>query len=400
MNRRSFLSNFAALAALHKIPLLANTSSPDGSLKITGFKLHLTTWRWRSMLFLEIETDGGLVGLGEGTVWRRTEQVKDALEWLEPHFVGRDPAGIEDHWDRMYYQLTRWRSGAVLSTALSAVDMALWDLEGKRLGVPVWRLLGGPMHRELHAYYSHMERRAKSHEPAALADAVLAEKSRGWTAVKWATVGKGDTELERIHATCAKAKAVREATGPVFEFGIELFESFTPRSALRLARELAPYNPLFIEEPTWRENPDAMTDLALKSPVPVATGEGLVTPFEFKQLLDAKGAAIIQPDVMHCGGITMLRKIANLAELYGVEVAPHMAEGPIGHVASLMTMSVCRNFLIHEWEAEDDELFTELTDGTYPTQRNSKIPLPSGPGLGITVDFEEFKKRCPYKGTY
>ncbi len=182
------------------------------------------------------------------------------------------------------------------------------------------------------------------------------------------------------------------------DIGLEAAETFSPRSAIQFARAMEPYRILFLEEPTLRENPAGLGEVAAKSPVPIATGEGLLSRFEFRPLLDAKGAAIIQPDVMHAGGITEIRKIANLAETYGVEIAPHQCSGPIAHVASLAAMSVCRNFLIQEWEAEDDKIFRELTNNTYPAQSNGSIPLPEGPGLGITVDFAEFKKRFPFKG--
>src|SRR5262249_52296432 len=138
-------------------------------------------------------------------------------------------------------------------------------------------------------------------------------------------------------------------------------------------------------------------EVAAKSPVTIATGEGLFSRFEFRSLLDARGASIIQPDVMHAGGITEIRKIAAMAEAYGVEVAPHQCSGPIGHVASLAAMSTCRNFLIQEWEAADDAVYRELTSGTYPLQRNGYVELSDRPGLGLTVDFAEFKKRFPFQ---
>src|ERR1700721_1050882 len=115
------------------------------------------------------------------------------------------------------------------------------------------------------------------------------------------------------------------------------------------------------------------------------------------KLLDARGAAIIQPDVMHAGGVTELRKIANMAEAYGVEVAPHQCSGPIAHMASMWTMWVCRNFVIHEWEGADNALFVEMTEGTYPTQKDGYVRLPDTPGLGIKVNFAEFERKCPYK---
>jgi galactonate dehydratase len=136
---------------------------------------------------------------------------------------------------------------------------------------------------------------------------------------------------------------------------------------------------------------------AAKSRVPLATGEGLQTRFEFRRLLDAKGASIIQPDVLHCGGITELRRIARFAEVYGVEVAPHQCYGPIAHVASLHAVAGCRNFLIHEWEAEDDDRFQEACGGAYPVQQGGVIALADKPGLGLSMDFAAFCRRFPYK---
>ena len=169
------------------------------------------------------------------------------------------------------------------------------------------------------------------------------------------------------------------------------------RSAIQFANAIAPYHPLFMEEPTLCENPVGLGEVAARSAVPIATGEGLFSRFEFKQLLDVKGAAIIQPDVMHAGGVTELRKIANMAEVYGVEVAPHQCSGPIAHMASMSTMSVCRNFVIHECEGADNDLFREMTDGTYPTQKDGRVLLPDTPGVGIKVNFAEFARKCPYK---
>ena len=183
------------------------------------------------------------------------------------------------------------------------------------------------------------------------------------------------------------------------DIGLEAAETFSVRSAIQFAKALEPYRVLFLEEPTLRENPAGLGEVAAKSPVPIATGEGLLSRWEFRQLLDARGAAIIQPDVLHVGGITELKKIAAASEPYGVEVAPHQCSGPIAHVASLAAMSVSRNFLVQEWEAADDHAFTELTKGTYPIQKEDGVIATSSdrPGLGLTVDFAEFKRRFPYQ---
>ncbi len=373
---------------------------PLGKIKITRFEIHKVTVRWRDLLFLEVHTDAGITGLGEATLESRTEIAESVLRWLEPEYVGLDPTGPESHWNRVYYVATRWRNGPDLMTGLSAVDMALWDIEAKRLGVPLHRLLGGPVRSEMRAYFTHWDASiaAEKRDASSLADLAGKTLEQGWTAVKY-TLPPGSSELARNEKNVGDASAIRKVFGNRADIALECAETFSVRSAIQFARAIAPANPLFLEEPTLRENPAGLGEVAAKSPVPIATGEGLTSRFEFKQLLDAKGAAIIQPDVLHAGGVTELRKIANMAEAYGVEVAPHSCSGPVAHVASLATMSVCRNFLVHEWEAADDDLFRAVTGGTYPTQRNGLVKLPEKPGIGIQVDFADFKRRNPYGNT-
>lgn len=394
MSRRDCLS--AAAGAFFGLRRPAWASNRE--MKITRFDVHKVTLRWRDLVFLEVQTDAGISGLGEATLETRAEMAEAGLRWLEESFRGLDPAGVEKHWDRSYYRLSRWRNGPAANSALSAVDIALWDIEGKRLGVPVWRLLEGPLRNDLRVYHTHWNAVLKKpRSPEAMGELAAETRAKGWTAVKW-TISMGGSEAGRIAGTVAELEAVRKAVGNSMDLCLEAAETFTPRSAIQFAEALAPYRPLFLEEPTLRENPEGLGEVAAKSPVPIATGEGLFSRFEFRQLLEARGASIIQPDVMHAGGITEIRKIANLAESFGAEIAPHQCSGPIGHVASIHAMSVCRNFLIQEWEAADDALYSELTRGLYPVQRNGVVRLPAGPGLGITVDFAEFKRRCPYRG--
>lgn len=395
--RRAFFPTVAGAAA----SLRAFAASPSDKIKITGFDIHKVTLRWRDLLFVEVKTDAGLTGLGEGTLEAREDAVEDGLRWLEPSFIGRDPSGIEEHWDRSYYLLSRWRSGPPAMTALSAIDIALWDLEGKRLGVPVSRLLQGPLRPRLRVYYTHWNASldGPKRTPENFAEWARTTKARGWTGVKFSIPMKGP-EKERTAQLVRELDAIRKAVGDSIDIALEASETLTVRSAIEMANAIAPYKPLWIEEPTLRESNRGLGDVVAKSPVPIATGEGLFNRFEFSELLEHRGAAVIQPDVMHAGGITEIRKIASLAETYGVEVAPHQCSGPIAHLASLNAMSVCRNFLIHEWEAADDDLYVELTGGAYPVQKDGTVALPDRPGLGIAVNFAEFKKRFPYKRRY
>jgi galactonate dehydratase len=393
--RREFL----ALALGSITPCLLPAATPVGKVKIINFTIHKATLRWRDLVFLEVHTDSGLTGLGEATLEGRPEMVEAALRWLEEDFVGRDPSGPEEHWNRAYYQLSRWRNGPAAMSALSAVDIALWDIEAQRLGVPAWRLLGGRLRKAARVYYTHWGAAIeKRRTPEAFRDWAIETRKNGWTAVKWTLANEG-TERERIAHSCAEVEAVRNAVGDSLDVSLEAAETFTVRSAIDFAMALSKYHPLWIEEPTLRENPAGLGEVAAKSPVAIASGEGLFSRSEFRPLLESRGAAIIQPDVIHAGGITEIRKIASMAEAYGVEVAPHQCSGPIAHVASLTAMSGCRNFLIQEWEAADDQAYRELTDGTYPTQHNGLVELNDQPGLGLRVDFAEFKKRFPFKAT-
>jgi galactonate dehydratase len=393
LNRRSF----AKAAAFPLLAPLARPQMPVGKVKITGFEIHKVSLRWRDLLFVEVKTDAGLTGLGEATLESRTDIAESVLRWLEPEYVGQDPAGPERHWNRVYYVATRWRNGPALMTGLSAIDMALWDIEAKRLGVPLHRLLGGPIQEDQRVYFTHWDASIppEKRDVASLKDLAQETLAKGWTAVKY-TVPQGGGEMERMDRNVAELAALRNVFSNKVDIGLECAETFSVRSAIQFANAVAPYRPMFLEEPTWRENPAGLGEVAAKSPVPIATGEGLFSRFEFRQLLEAKGAAIVQPDVMHAGGVTELRKIGNLAETYGAEIAPHSCSGPIAHLASLAAMSVCRNCVIHEWEAADDAVYVEMTYGGYPVQKNGRVKLPGKPGIGIDVDFAEFRKKHPY----
>jgi galactonate dehydratase len=397
ISRRSVLGSLPLAASAAAVPVRAEAApSEPGKLKITELKYYRSSLRWRDLLFVEVYTDGGIVGLGEGTCHGRVDVVEAALRWLEPYVIGIDPTAIEEQWDRIKYRLTRWSSGIIPLTALSALDIAFWDIEGKRLGVPVWRLLGGPLRQSHRVYYSHWDASVGTRTPEGFAERAVETVNQGWTAVKM-SIPVAPTESQRIQTLTDILAAIRKAVGDRLDIGLECGERLTTRTAVRMARALEPYHPLFMEEPLPRENPpSAFGELAAKSPVPIATGEGILSRYDFKPLLDARGVAIIQPDVVKCGGITEIRKIANLAETYGVEVAPHQCYGPVAHVASMEAMSVCRNFLIHEWEGTDDAVFQELTNGTYPVQKDGSVLLPTRPGLGIELNCAEFVKRFPF----
>jgi galactonate dehydratase len=381
--RRSFLAG--ALGVLRAAPRLT----------IRGINTRKFTIARRDFLFVELETDGGITGLGEASISGRVDIVEQAVRFFLPYLTGTDAAGVEEHWNRNYYRLSRYRSGPVLMTALSAIDLALWDIAGKALGQSVWRLLGSaqpPSHR---VYYSHWSQDLEPRAPDRLADLAAKTVGDGWTCVKW-VLPRGGSEPQRLRTLVGEVEAVRRGGGADLDIGLEMWETFTVRTAIEFARAVAPYRVLFIEEPTWREMPHALGQVAAASPVPVAGGEGLVSRYEFKQLLDQRGAQIIQPDVIHCGGITEIRRIASLAEVYGVEISPHMFYGPIAHVASLHSMSAIRNFLMQEWDVALEPIFSEITNGTFPRVNKGHVTLRDKPGLGLEMNWSECDRRFRY----
>jgi galactonate dehydratase len=383
MRRRELLS---------LLPMSALAASP---VKITGIETHKCRMDGREYLFVEVKTDAGITGLGEASLPSRVKITEEAVKWLEPRLVGRDPSGIEAHWNRLYYEENRWRDGSVLMTALSAIDIALWDIEGKRLGVPVWRLLGGNNDKPMRVYWSHWSAQLKQRTPEALGDLARETVAQGWTTVKW-VIPRAETEQIRLRQVVSEIEGIRKAVGMQLDICLEMYETYSMRSALELARAVAPLKVMFIEEPVWRESNAALGAIAAQSPVPLAGGEGLLNRWQFRDLLEAKGAMIIQPDIVHCGGITEIRKIAALGELYGVEIAPHMWYGPVGHMASVQSMAGVRSYLMNEWDGANMRKMHELTGGTLPLVEKGAVRLPDRPGLGLNIDFADWKKRFPY----
>lgn len=384
LSRRSLLAAPSLLAAARRLSIRKLVTRKHS---IAG----------RDYLFLEIETDGGVTGIGEGSISGRIEIVEQAIRWFAPYLEGKDAGGIEEHWNRNYFELSRYRNGPVLQTALAAVDIALWDIESKRLGEPLWRLLGAAEAWPMRVYYSHWSQGLSPRTPESLAELAARTRAEGWTCVKW-VLPKGGTEAERLRRLVAEVEAVRKGGGPDLEIGLEMWETFSVRSAIEFARAVAPYRPMFIEEPAWRETPQALGEIAAHSPVALAGGEGLVSRYEFKHLLDARGARILQPDVIHCGGITEIRKIASLGEVYGAEISPHMFYGPVAHVASLQSMAGVRSFLMQEWDAAMEPAFREITRNTFPLAEKGHVTLPAAAGLGIEMDWEALERKYPYRG--
>ncbi|HEY3467643.1 MAG TPA: galactonate dehydratase [Amycolatopsis sp.] len=352
-------------------------------MKITGVETFLVAPRW---LFLKVSTDEGVSGWGEPVVEGRAETVRAAVHELSELLIGQDPLRIEDHW-----QVLRrggfYRGGPVLSSALAGFDHALWDIAGKVRDAPVHELLGGPVRDRVRVYSW-----VGGDRPSGIREAVSAQVEAGFTAVKMNVAGPLTAIASPAEADAAVARAweAREVLGPHRDLAIDFHGRVSPAMARRLVKLLEDVQPMFVEEPILPETQgDALRSIVEASTVPIALGERLYSRWEFKPVLDA-GVAVVQPDPSHAGGISELRRIGALAEVYGASLAPHCPLGPISLAASLQVAFATPNFLIQEQSVgmhyHEGQEHQYLADASIFAFRDGYAARPLGPGLGIEVD--------------
>jgi len=338
--------------------------------------------RW---LFVRVETDAGEVGWGEASLEGHAEAVAGAFAALRDRFIGHDADAIEDIW-QVAHRLGFYRGGPVLMSALSGLDQALWDLKGKRLGVPVWQLLGGQVRQKIPVYAW-----IGGDRPHDVAEAARARRDQGFHAVNMnATEDIGWLDSPRVlEATVARLGAVQ---GQGMEAGLDFHGRVHRAMARQLARALEPLHPLFIEEPVLSEHPEALAQLAAQTSVPIALGERLYSRWDFKPFFEASCVDIVQPDLSHAGGISECRRIAAMAEAYDVALAPHCPLGPIALAACLQVATTSINFVIQEmslgihYNDADHDLLTYVADPAPFAVSDGTVPVPQGPGLGVEID--------------
>ncbi len=352
-------------------------------MQIDRIETFLVPPRW---LFLRIETDEGVVGWGEPVVEGKAATVRAAVEELAPLLIGKDPLPIEDHWQ----VLTKggfYRGGAVLASAVSGIDQALWDIAGKVRGVPVHELLGGPVRQRVRVYGG-----IGGDDPAGVAELAAQRKEAGFTALKM----NGAGPLEPIAAPAVvqeiadRFAAARTAVGDDFDIAIDFHGRFSPPTARRVIPRLAEFDPLFVEEPVLPEFGHVFDRIVADTQVPIATGERLYSRIEFLPVLQA-GVAVVQPDLSHAGGISEVRRIGALAETFGAFLAPHCPLGPIALAACLQIDLATPNFLIQEQGmALHYNIGGDLLDYVVDTEvlriKAGFIDRLTAPGLGIEVD--------------
>ena len=350
---------------------------------IARVETFLVAPRW---LFVRVETDGGLVGWGEASCEGRSETVRTAVHQLAELLVGRDALRVEDHWQVMT-KGSFYRGGPILSSAVSGLDQALWDLAGKHWDAPVHQLLGGPVRDRIRVYGW-----VGGDEPEEVADHIAEQVEAGLTAVKMNASGRMSrmASVAELDGVVRRVAAAREVLGDHRDVAVDFHGRFTLANARRVAPLLEPYRPFFLEEPVVPENSHLIGELVRSTTTPVSTGERLYSRQEFLPVLQA-GIAVAQPDLSHAGGITETRKIASLAEVFDVQLAPHCPLGPLALAACLQVGFATPNFLIQEQSIgihynEGAEVLDYLVD-TAPLQFvDGHVERLTGPGLGIEID--------------
>jgi galactonate dehydratase len=364
-------------------------------MQITDIETHLVRARetetngdsqWY-FCFVELRTNGGITGLGEATLPGLEQAVEMAVADLGREVIGRDPLNVNGLWDRLYTGFT-WNSGPVSMSALSAIEMALWDIAGKHHGLRVCDLLGGPRTERIKLYANGGW--DPTGRPEQLASQVVSRHERGYDVVKidpfnvagkrvWPTANRRNSAVDRL-------AAIRDAVGRDVEIAVEMRGVMAPQPAAECVRAIEQFDPLFVEEPVPPENQDAMRRVRDRLSVPIATGERLLTVFDYRDLFQHPTPVdVVQPDVNNCGGIAQLRKIAAMANAEYVPVAPHNSRGPVATAAAAHAVSTIPNFFVLEYYPDTPPWRQDLLE-TPETVIDGFYHLPDGDGLGVELD--------------
>jgi len=359
-------------------------------MKITKLELFQVPPRW---LFLKIETDEGISGWGEPVVEGKADTVRTAVEEMADFLIGRDPMRIEDLF-QVLYRGGFYRGGPILTSAISGIEQALWDIKGKFYNAPIYELLGGAC-RDRTRVYSWIG----GDRPSDVGESAKRQAAAGFTAVKMNATEEMHyiDSFAKVEAAVARIAAVREAVGNEIGIGIDFHGRVHKSMAKVLVKELEPYRPMFIEEPVLPENNEALREIAKYTSCPIATGERMYTRWGFKELLIQGVVDIIQPDLSHAGGILETRKIAAMAEAFDVAVAPHCPLGPIALAACLQLDTCSPNAFIQEQSLgihynQGSDLLDYLKDPSVFAYKDGFVGNLTGPGLGIEVNEEKVRE--------
>lgn len=368
-------------------------------MKITKLELLKVRPRW---MFLKMYTDTDLVGLGEPVLEGHCTSVEAVVREFEDYLIGKNPMQIEHHVQALY-RGGFYRGGPLMLSAISGIEQAMWDIKGKYYNCPAWEMLGGKV-RDKIRMYTHIKRTAVAGDFSV--DEMLNitdERLRaGYTALKYSIIPpiRAIDTPQNLMGHIARFAAVRERIGDSVDLAIDFHGRVSPAMALRLAEELKPYRPFFIEEPCLPENVDCMVNIARSTSIPIAAGERLFGKWQFRELLEKQAVAVVQPDICHCGGIFEGRKIALMSELYFGSIAPHNPLGPISLAACLQVDACSPNFLVQEHPGNPDggDLGVGYLKEPF-VMKNGYIDVPTKPGLGVELDEDALKEKL-YDGKW
>ncbi len=342
----------------------------------------------RNWLLVKINTDDpNIYGIGDASPMEDEEQVKGLITaWTEKYLKGKDPLDSEVLWTTLYHD-PHARGGRLATTALSGIDIALWDLKGKLLGKPVYQLLGGAHRKKIRVYANGWYTNPGT--PQQNAEEAKKVVDMGYTAMKFDPFGQHNyykISLEEAQLAKDRVAAVRGAVGPNVDILVEAHAKFDVMNAIQLGKRLEQYRPLFYEEPVSEERVAELVEVRRKVNIPIATGERLYTKFPFAEIIERHAADVLQPDIANAGGITELKKIAIIAESKHITMAPHNVCSPVGATAEMHLDASIINFEIQEYHAEfyTDHYFT-VCDG-FIRQQDGYVTLGDAPGLGLELN--------------
>jgi len=370
-------------------------------MKITDVKTVVVNAEMRNWVFTKVETDvPGLFGWGEASLEWKTRSLVGTIEDMKQMVLGEDPRNIEHIYQKMYRQ-SFWRMGVIGMSAISSIEQALWDIAGKDLGVPVYRLLGGKVRDKVRMYThlggGNMKAVYETFEVEPLIELAQQCVANGYTAIKVVFVPyseplEGPATVKRFANMFGK---LREAMGDNIDIMVDFHGRTYPAMAIQYINAIEEFSPYFCEEPVPPENVPALLEVRQSTRVPIATGERLVSRHQFREVFEQRACHVIQPDLCHCGGLLEAKKIAAMAEMYQMGVAPHNPLGPVANAAALHFALSTPNFLIQEDMLTDVPWRWDVVKSNLQTKDGYWLPCET-PGLGIEVD-EKAAAKHPFK---
>lgn len=372
---------------------------PDLAIKVTDVIPHVLFAGRTNLIFVEVQTDAGITGVGEASLEGKTEAVVGAINDIKDYLIGKDATRIEHHWQTIYRH-SFWRGGVVIGSAISGIEQALWDILGKALDVPVYELLGGRVRDRVRLYANG----PRGETPEEIAESCVKIVEAGWSSLKLVPFDAvpGVASQADLRAAHRQMELIRDSVGPDIDILIDCHGRLTPTSAVQMADVLDEFGIFFFEEPVLPEDPASMAQVADAISIPIATGERLFTKWGYRDIIALGAANVLQPDLAHCGGIWEARKIAAAAEVAYMGIAPHNPYSWLLTMASIQLDFAIPNFTIQEFLIDHPSEVRSLFAEDFTWLDGGWVEPPTKPGLGIDLNWDAIHahEQLPYTRTY